>query len=349
MRPLDNDQRRETVNTRQRYAAFREAKQRLEGYRGSMVWSATKGTDYLLHSSYPEGRGRRSQKSLGARSPETEQIKLDFDTGRSAARRRLKAAQATLDRQAALNRALGLGRVPLTSARIIRALDDIGVLGRGLRIVGTNALYAYEAASGVFVDPEITTTEDIDLLFDARQELRFVASSDLGEEGLMGLLRRIDVTFERSRDRFRAVNDEGFLVDLVMPAATPPWRQVRDSLVGAAGDLNAVAIEGLEWLENAPPFEAVAIDERGMPLRIAAVDPRVFAAHKLWLSGQPSRDPLKRGRDRAQAEAVGQLVARHLTHLTIASKDLTALPRSIRDAARTLFRDSEAEPQNRSP
>lgn len=340
MRPLDNDQRRETVNTRQRYAAFREANQRLDGYRGSMVWSATKGKDYLLYSSYPEGRGRRSQKSLGPRSPGTEKIKLDFDTGRSTARRRLKAAQATLDRQAALNRALGLGRVPLTSARIIRALDDAGVLGRSLRIVGTNALYAYEAASGVFVDPEITTTEDIDLLFDSRRELRFVASRDLGEDGLMGLLRRIDPSFERSRETFRAVNDEGFLVDLIMPAAMPPWKQVRDSLIGAADDLNAVAIEGLEWLENAPPFESVAIDERGMPLRIVAADPRVFAAHKLWLSGQPGRDPLKRDRDKAQAQAVGQLVARHLTHLAIASRELTALPRAILDAARPLFKVS---------
>ncbi|PTM38876.1 nucleotidyltransferase domain-containing protein [Bosea sp. 124] len=349
MRLLDNDQRRETINTRQRYAAFREAKLRLRGYRGSMVWSATKGTDYLLHSSYPEGTGRRSQRSLGARSPETERIKLDFDSARSAARRRLKTAQAMLDRQAALNRALGLGRVPLTSARIIRALDDIGVLGKGLRIVGTNALYAYEAASGVFVDPDITTTEDIDLLFDSRRELRFVASRDLGEAGLMGLLRRIDGTFERGRETFRAVNNEGFLVDLIMPAATPPWKQVRDSLVGVAEDLTAVAIAGLEWLENAPPFEAVAIDERGVPLRIVAVDPRVFCAHKLWLSGQPSRDPLKRERDRAQAEGVGQLVARHLTHLTLASKELAALPRAILDAARPLFEARAEPPQNRSP
>lgn len=339
MREFDNDQRREVINTRQRFAAFREAKQRLRGYRGSMVWSASKGTDYLLHSSYREGQTRRSQKSLGPRSPETERIKLDFQTGRSAARRRFKATQTVLDRQAALNRALGLGRVPLTSARIIRALDEIGVLGKGLRIVGTNALYAYEAASGVFVDPQITTTEDIDLLFDSRRELRFVASADLGEEGLMGLLRQIDPTFERSRETFRAVNDEGFLVDLIMPAANPPWKLLRDSLNGASGDLSAVAIEGLEWLENAPPFEAVAIDERGMPLRIVAVDPRIFAAHKLWLSGQPSRDPLKRSRDKAQAEAVGDLVAAHLTHLPARAKDMTALPHAIYEAARPLFRE----------
>ena len=42
---------------------------------------------------------------------------------------------------------------PLTyefQTRLSRTAD-----GKGLRIVGTNALYAYEAASGVFVDPDI--------------------------------------------------------------------------------------------------------------------------------------------------------------------------------------------------
>jgi hypothetical protein len=51
-------------------------------------------------------------------------------------------------RQAAVNRALGLGRVPLMNARIIRALDKSGLLGAGIRVVGTNAIYAYEAIAG---------------------------------------------------------------------------------------------------------------------------------------------------------------------------------------------------------
>ncbi len=38
---------------------------------------------------------------------------------------------------------------------------------------------------------------------------------------------------------------------------------------------------GRAWLESAPPFEAPAIDERGEPLRIVTVDPRIFAIHKL--------------------------------------------------------------------
>lgn len=337
MRELDNDQRREMINARQRHAVFREAEERLAKYRGSMVWSASKGTDYLLRSFYPDEGGARRQTSLGPRSPETERIKQEFDAGRAAARRRHKASRAALERQAAIARAIGLGRVPLTAARIIRAIDDAGLLGRGLKLVGTNALFAYEAVAGVFVDPEVATTQDIDLLFDARRELGFVAREAVGDKGLLGLLKRIDPSFEPGRESFRAANDEGYLVDLVRPEIRPPWRKIRETLSEAEGDLSAVAIEGLEWLENAPPFEAVAMDEKGMPLRIVAVDPRIFAAHKLWLSQKVDRDPLKRARDAAQARAVGRIVRTQLTHLRPSFREMSVLPRPIFDAALPLF------------
>jgi len=58
-----------------------------------------------------------------------------------------------------------------------------------------------------------------------------------------------------------------------------------------------VQIEGLDWLQNSPPFDAVAIDEKGEPVRIVAPDPRVWAVHKLWLSQRADRQPIKRRRD----------------------------------------------------
>lgn len=337
MQALNNDQRRETVNTRQRFEALAAARARLRHYRGSMVWSPTKGTDYLLRSAYEGEDGKRRQSSLGPRSAETERVKAEFDMGREAARARVETAREVMDRQAAINRALGLGRVPLTGARIIRALDEAGLLGEALRVVGTHAIYAYEAAAGVFADPEVTTTEDIDLLYDARRELGFVVGEALGEAGLLGLLKRTDRSFERAAQGFRAVNAEGYLVDLIRPEARPPWKEIRDRLTQGDDDLVAVGIEGLAWLENAPDFETVAIDERGTALRLVAVDPRVFAAHKLWLSQQPGRDPLKRRRDRAQAEVVASLVATHLTHLPYEAEALRMLPRPVFEAARPLF------------
>ncbi|WP_247403406.1 MULTISPECIES: GSU2403 family nucleotidyltransferase fold protein [unclassified Bradyrhizobium] len=43
--------------------------------------------------------------------------------------------------------------------------------------------------------------------------------------------------------------------------------------------LTAVQIEGLDWLQKSPAFEATAIDEKGEPVRIVAPDPRVWATY----------------------------------------------------------------------
>ncbi len=86
-----------------------------------------------------------------------------------------------------------------------------------------------------------------------------------------------------------------------------------------------------------PIFDSMAVDERGLPLRIAVPDPRVFAIHKSWLSGRPDREPVKRARDVAQAAAVAQLVSRHLTHLAYEPNELAAVPKKLFEEARPLF------------
>ncbi len=333
---LNPDQRREAVNTRQRYAAYREAVGRALSFRGSMVWTATNGHEYLVRSHY-EAAGVRRQTSLGPRSAQTEAIKRDYDHGRAEAQARVKNLKAVLDRQAAINRAIGLGRVPLIGARIIRALDQAGLLGSGIRVLGTNAIYAYEAAAGIRIDPGLTSTEDIDLLFDARAALTFAAREDLSPPSLLRLLQKVDHSFKRSNQTFRAVNSDGYLVDLIKPLRNPPWLDERERAGSDADDLLAVEIEGLVWHESAPAFEAVAIDERGEPCRIVATDPRVWTAHKLWLSKRDDREPIKRRRDEAQAEAIGRLVAAYLPQLPYSADDLKMLPKAVFDDAAPLF------------
>jgi hypothetical protein len=333
---LNNDQRREAVNSQQRFLALREAKAAYEAQRGSLTWLRSKGREYLARSYYDKA-GLRKQTSLGARSPETEKMKADFEVRRAAAEDRWKNLRETMDRQAAVNRALGLGRVPLIGARIMRALDQFGILGAGIRILGTNAIYGYEASSGVRIDPALTATEDIDLLLDARGGLTFVGDADVSEASLMKILRRVDTSFERSRQTFRAVNRDGYLVDLIKPMQNPPWREAPDKVGWDPEDLSAVEIDGLDWLQNSPAFEAIAIDERGEPTRIVAPDPRVWAVHKLWLSRRADREPLKRQRDAAQAEAVAALVADYLIHLPFDAEQLRMLPKDIVAEAAPLF------------
>lgn len=335
---LNNDQRREMINTRQRYQAWRNAVERERAYRGSLVWEESRGHDYLLKSFYDE-HGKRRQKSLGRRSSETEAIKAGFDAQRAEAIASRQAIDETLTRQAAINRALGLGRIPLVAARILRLLDRRGLLGRGIRVVGTNALYAYEAACGVFVDSQVTTTEDIDLLFDARRSLKLVADHEITGDGLVELLKLADRSFRKTPQPFRAQNDEGYLVDLIKPVPNPPWRGERDAL-GSRDDIEAAGIAGLVWLQNAPSFEQIAIDDRGGPLRIEAVDPRAFAVHKFWLSHQPDRNPVKRERDRTQAMVVAELVSSLLPHLPFDASALRMLPADVVASALTAFQNN---------
>jgi hypothetical protein len=333
---LNSDQRKEIINTQQRYAAYRQAEERAKGYRGSMVWTRDGGRDYLVRSHYDKSRVRR-QTSLGLRSKETETIKLEYERGRSEAQNRLKDLKAVIARQSAINRALGLGRVPLIGAKIVRALDQAALLGSGIRVLGTNAIYAYESAAGVRVDPGLTSTEDIDLLFDARSSLTFEARADVSHPSLLHLLRRIDRSFMRAKQTFRATNAEGYLVDLIKPLRNPPWKDEKGQLGADVNDLLAAEIEGLAWHESAPSFEAVAIDEKGAPCRIVTTDPRVWTAHKLWLSKREDREPIKRKRDEAQAKAVGRLVAEYMPHLPYIAGELRMMPKAVFDEAAPLF------------
>ena len=335
---LSGDQRREFVNTRQRFDAFLEAQLRSDGYRGSMSFATVGGSDYLIRSFYDPKSGSRRQKSLGLRDADKELIKAAFETGRQQAAERLASLRQSIESQAGINRVLGIGRVPTLSARIMRALDASHLLGHGLRVIGTHALYAFEAAAGVRFSTDVMTTEDIDLLFDARASLVFLAEEDIGERSLLGLLRRVDRSFERGRQTFKASNRDGFVVDLVRPMRNPPWQDERSSIDDPEVDLDDVQIEGLVWNENAPAFHAVAIDQRGFPLRIVAPDPRAFAVHKLWLSRRLDRDPIKRRRDVAQAKAVATLVARFLPHLPFRGEEMRSFPRTVVEDAALLFK-----------
>ena len=106
------------------------------------------------------------------------------------------------------------------------------------------------------------------------------------------------------------------MVELIAPEpkdALRPSPPPRNSTAAeVAADLVAAPVPRLVWLENAPPFEAMAFGEDGRPVRIVTVDPRVFAAHKLWLSKRADRDLVKRGRDRQQARATYEIATDRL-------------------------------------
>lgn len=113
---------------------------------------------------------------------------------------------------------------------------------------------------------------------------------------------------------FRAVNNAGFMVDFITPAAD---------------DLQPVEIHKLEWLLLSPKFEAMVIDTSGKPATMVAPDPRAFALHKQWLSAQFDREPEKRARDSMQARAVMELLANRLQHLPLSKAVLQQFPEAL--------------------
>ena len=78
-------------------------------------------------------------------------------------------------------------------ARILRELDAAG-LNKSFTVLGTQALFGYEAAGGVQFLTELLASGDIDLLYDNRQKITLV-SSKLDGLGLRGMHDADPVSF----------------------------------------------------------------------------------------------------------------------------------------------------------
>jgi hypothetical protein len=321
--PLTDNQSRMLTDTRQLFDAYVYALQNRGRFPGSMTWKNSNNTKYLIK--ILDSRG--SQKSLGRESDETIERYRAFQEGKAAAIERLKTIQARSDEQARFNKAARLGRVPTIAAKVLRKLDRDRLLGRGITVVGANALYAYEAEAAVMIDRDQTATIDIDLLWDVRQRLQL--AGELAAAGIVGLIKSVDTTFEKTA-AYRATNADGYFVDLIRPTSTPIARDDGIRSIGGSEDLEAAEIEGLWWLKNVPTLSAVAIADDGYPVRIAAPHPMAFAAHKMWLSERPNREIGKRRRDAAQAQLVRELVQECLPSWRYDEQLLQAVPKQLR-------------------
>jgi hypothetical protein len=321
MRSLSNQQRLHQVNTEQLFENYRSALSHAVSYTYGMRWKTVRNTEYLFRDRDRRGNG----KSLGPRSAETEALLATFSAGRAVAQERLRLITEKIEEQSRLNKALRLNRVPRVVARVLRELDRAG-LHHGFTVIGTQALYAYEAVAGAHFLLELLASGDVDLLYDARQKMT-VVSEKLDGNGLLGLLKKADKTFECVRENgYCAANAGQFMVDLVI---APRGMQDTENITFAGSDLVATEVPGLQWLLNSPKLNAVAIDEDGWPVPMRVPDPRAFALHKAWLSGLATREPIKKPRDLDQAKAVAKLILGEMPHLPFEST-LTSLHGDVR-------------------
>lgn len=321
---LDNKIIRDLVDQSQIWGAWIEAEdERRRSFLGSMNFELRSGKEYLYK------RNRKVAKSLGPRSPVTENILQSFNEGKTENKLRLESLSGAMNRQASILRALDAGRVPIEAAKILRSVR-IAQKDAPLRVVGTNALFAYEVLAGVRFMREYTTTGDIDFLQDDRKNLR-LAGEDGSAVTLLGLAKKFDKTFiKRGPNDFRMINKDGYMIELIRPESRPPWRATPGSKPPSDDDVTAAPIEGLQWLVNCPSISVVTIDLRGFPVPIKAPDPRVWTAHKFWLADREDRSIEKRKRDLAQANLMFKLISEFLVAFPMDDKFRETLPGELK-------------------
>lgn len=323
MKFLTDQQRLFLVESDQLYRAWRETYWQHQAYKYGMRWKNVNGKDYLIRLTSASG----NSKSLGPRTLESEQIYQQFQSGKQQNEVKFQGLKNQLESQRKLNRAVRLGRLPTIIGQILIALDQSQALAE-LRVVGTHAIYAYESLAGAELKMELLASGDIDLLFDVRKQISLIAKK-LDENGLLGLLQKVDKTFTvSSNDRFRAINKDGFMVDLIGQDKGISVPKI-DNI--GVDDLQIIEIPNLEWLANSPRLEQVVIAANGSPVMMPVPDPRAFAIHKAWLSGQASREPIKKQRDLNQAVMVLHLLEECLPNFPLEMKDMHYFPKVVLD------------------
>jgi hypothetical protein len=277
---------RQYIDAVSTFEALEEAQEEAAQVRGGMYWHAGSASapdaKYLVRTT-PAG----AETSLGARTPDTEAMYERFTQRKRESAERVSGLKTALEQHQRLNRALRVGRVdPLVVALLGRLAST--QLSPHFRVVGTHALYAYEATAGVRLDSDTLATRDIDLLWDTRKRILFSTQLARVDSSMLGVLKKVDSTFRiRKSQKYTAVNKDGFEVDII--------RRER------AGD--------------DPGFSAVIVATNGTMARMNTVHPATFVAFKRWMANQPDREALKRRRDVLQADAVQELVDKYLPHI----------------------------------
>lgn len=324
---LSTNQQRVAIDLAQTYEAYRDAKQRAAKYAGGFSWKTVHGREYLIKVLNRNG----ATKSFGPRSAETEAIYNDFVAGKARAKEREASLSAAVQELAGMAKGALIARVPSVVTATLRRLDDFGFLGKNLIVIGTNAMYGYEAVAGVQFDTGLLATTDVDLLWDSRATLKLASlDADVQESGLLAILRKVDRSFEPAgKDGFRAINNDGFYVDLVKQTPNPPWKK-RELEKMAENDLTPSWLPNIKWLLSSEKFKSIVIGQDGLPAPMVGPDPRAFAVYKRWLCEQPDREPSKVRRDRLQADAVIELVREKFPNLPLDANAERMFPKSAR-------------------
>lgn len=301
--PLPDNAARQLIDAMTVFSEHRHALAEAAKYAGGMYWKRQGAHEYLVKTR-PDNR----QQRLGPRNADTEHTHQAFTQRKQQAESRLKALREALKEAERLNKAVKVGRVPSIVVALLGTLDQSG-LSPHFTVVGTHALYAYEAAAGVRIVQAALATQDVDLLWDARRRVQFITDLDRLDTSMLSVLQRVDASFRRKDlHNETAINDRGFEVDFLRRVAVDgdphPFRFSRDEQ-----DLWPVQAARASVLTDAPRFEHIVVSATGKMALMHTIAPSAFVAFKHWMAeSAPHRPAMKRRRDLRQATIVQALL-----------------------------------------
>jgi hypothetical protein len=309
---LTEAQTRQYIDAESAWRALVDTEVAMREIRGSMMWRQQAGGNYLLRIS-----ATGAQTSLGPHTPEKQDIYERFMARKSALESRYQHLRATVAQHVRVNRALRVGRVPNVVVETLNAVARAGLQDHFM-VVGTHALFAYETACGVRVQADATATQDIDLLLDTRKYLSFVTTMARLDTSLLGIFQTADKSFGlRADQRYTAVNDKGFEIDVIrrvagVSDASGPRRDPHPMRASAfEDDFWIVQIPSGKHLLDGGRFSQTVVATNGQMATMHAPDPANFVRIKTAISQRADRDPLKRNKDALQARIVQCLLDDH--------------------------------------
>lgn len=313
--PFTDEQARALIHLEQRYQAWMTTEQVLHALPYDLRRKEISGRAYLYEIADRSGNGR----SLGPWSTEN-QTRFDlFQQEKSQAKARRDAIRPLLVEIGRLCRALRVPLAPEPIGPILREADRRRLLGARLMVVGTNAMTAYAIEAGGFIRDAPDETLDFDLAWTG-------SDGQSPEVEVWPMLMAVDSTFTINMERtFQARNAKAYEVKvLVAPSRLPTVHQ--------ADKPRPVALPEQEWLLLGQPVDRVAICRDASPVRIVAPDPRWFGLHKLWMSAQAKRNPLKRPKDLRQGMALLDTVLARMPQYPLDEDFEHSLPDELRPA-----------------
>ena len=304
-------QRKQYINSKQLYEYYIEKKNEyLMNYNLSMYWRKVGDREYLTkkHSS------QNKVTSLGAKSKETIKIYEDFLKHKAMLKEELASLDKKLEKTRKLNKIEFLTRVPSDLVAIYQKINELK-LDDKMVLIGTNALYAYEAHCALFVEEEQLATDDIDVLAKSSKELSVIFREVLPKGKVTSLLKLIDKSFEQDKKvpyRFR--NKRGVVLEIISPTNSQKYtHQKNDEFI----DIIELEMRGMQWLENSRIFKSMVIGENGKCAILSTIHPLEFAVYKHWLSLQSDRDIHKKNRDAQQSKLVTELIEDYMVNIDI--------------------------------